>query len=315
MDPVALAPGDEYLCLGVSWRSGVPRLEVVDVATQVASRPELMNRWVGIRPTTPARFCAGRYAFVDGADTEHVPCPGQQLAEAGGQCRQCASQDEFRFIHQVHRGGHASSALRRYVSQPHWVYVATFADTSSKIGTAADQRKKSRVDEQGAVKASYVARTSDGRGARHVEEVLTQTLAIPQSLRRAAKVAALASPSPLEAIVAGHTRTVDRVVDLLGGMSASVGAATLVEEWTPPVEMAMFLNPPSSGGWAPYAHDLTAGEHGFHIDACAGQAVLARTKPSDDAVRYVVDIGALKGLRFLAGDFVSPDSSIQTALF
>jgi hypothetical protein len=44
-------------------------------------------------------------------------------------------------------------------------------------------------------------------------------------------------------------------------------------------------------------------------------AILARTEPGDDSLRFVVDIGGLKGYRIVPGDFVSRESAIQTALF
>ncbi|MEU6997287.1 DUF2797 domain-containing protein [Nonomuraea sp. NPDC046570] len=275
----------------------------------------LRNRRLGIRVTAPERYCTGRYGFVDEIGTELVPCPAHQPAASGGQCAQCATRDEFRQAHHFHIGGSTSSALVRYMAQPHWLYIATFADATSKVGTAAELRKRSRVDEQGAAMASYVARTSDGKVARNVEDAITRALNVPQTKRRNAKVAALAAPAPRRDIAAQHARTVGQVSELLAGWDHTAGLTPKAEPWTPPAGVDMFLDSPPAGGWARYPHDLQAGEHGFHVDACAGPAVLARTQPSDDATRFVIDLGGLKGLRITTGDFVSPESMTQSALF
>jgi hypothetical protein len=308
--------GHEYLCLGVSWRTGAPGLDVVEIATGAAMQIPLMGRRLGLRSATPGRYCTGRYAFVNDTATEHVPCPEQRLAESGGQCPRCASRDEFRLVHHMHRAGQVSPALVRYMAQPHWVYIATFADAAGKVGTAADLRKKSRIDEQGAVMATYVARTSGGRDARNVEDAMTDVLAVAQTRRRSAKVAALASPSPREVVLADHVRMVDRAAELVEGISiGNAGVTAQREAWVVPAETQRFVMAPRSEGRVPYPHDLLAGEHGFYVEACAGQAILARTKSSEDEVRYVVDIGALKGSRVIAGSFVSPQSIVQSALF
>lgn len=309
------ADGHEYLCLGVSWVTGEPAFHVVDVATSETVRVPLRQRRLGIRVGTPGRFCVGRYGFGDRMDTRHVPCPGHRFAAEGDQCLECVAQDEFRFAHHFHVGGYAPAALTAYMSQPHWVYVATFADAISKVGTAADGRRKSRLDEQGAVMAAYVAWTPDGRAARMLEDAVTRELALPQSRRTAAKMAALAAPAPRAHILSHHEQVVARTAALVREMCRSIEAVSVSDVWLPPADVKMFLGDALAGSRAPYPHDLTSGDHGFHVEACIGSATLVRIEPSEDAIRCVVDLGALKGARVVAGDFVSRESVVQASLF
>ncbi|MGH3943415.1 MAG: hypothetical protein ACRDTG_33305 [Pseudonocardiaceae bacterium] len=64
-----------------------------------------------------------------------------------------------------------------------------------------------------------------------------------------------------------------------------------------------------------YPHDLREGEHGSHIESCAGTQILARLSTGTEAIRYVLDLNALNGRRIVLGDFHSPETTFQAALF
>lgn len=87
------------------------------------------------------------------------------------------------------------------------------------------------------------------------------------------------------------------------------------ERWTPPPAYMAFLDARSRTDWLAYPHELDAGEHGLYVEGCAGPAALVRTREDENALYYVVDLGALKGRRVVAGDHCSPDAAAQTALF
>jgi hypothetical protein len=91
MHDVAWTFGREYLCLGISLRTGVPHLDVVDVASDVSPAVALRGRRLGLRAGTSGRHCTGRYAFVGHTTTGHVPCPTQEPAARAAQCPRCAS--------------------------------------------------------------------------------------------------------------------------------------------------------------------------------------------------------------------------------
>lgn len=307
-------PADtEWLGLGVAWSSGRPELDLRDVATGARARFPLLDRPLGLEVRSPGRFCTGWYGFVDGVG-RLLPCPGGRRAVTSGQCEDCALRDQFRFA-QGHLGGYVPAALEPYLREPQWLYVATFADGFSKVGTAVEGRRRTRLDEQGPALADYVARAADGRLVREAEDTLTRELELPQHRRGAAKAAAVAHPAPAERVAARHAETVTQVVRLLAGTVWGPGMDVVREPWTPPEAMGVLRQPPPQGSWVEYPHDLAVGRHGLQVEACAGTVALARTEDGSDAVRHVVDLGRLRGIRLVLGSYTSPAAEVQEALF
>ena len=151
---------------------------------------------LGFRLAAAGKFCLGHHKVHGPADRDHVLCPDRAPAVKGSQCERCFVVDDSRLIHDFHRGGRVPPGLRAYLMQPHWLYVATFANGASKVGTASHLRKWNRLAEQGAVVARYVARADDGRVVRILEDMVTRDAGLPQQVRSAAKAAALAAPAP-----------------------------------------------------------------------------------------------------------------------
>jgi Protein of unknown function (DUF2797) len=313
VEPTALEPAAGELCRGVAWSDRQARLELRDDATGLRELP-LLGRRLGLRLVSTGPYCLGYSGDVRGHLT-WVDCPRGRLATSGQQCEECVAQDEFRFAHHAHLGGYVPDALAAYLAQPHWVYVATFADATSKVGTASDGRQAARLDEQGAVLATYVGRAPDGRAVRVVEDAITEHTGLPQTKRRAAKVAALVRPAAVDAIRAEHRDAVHQAREVVVAAPTRIGVDPADAAWTrPPAADAFFADVPV-GGWLPYPHDLRTGGHGFHIDAIAGSAVLARLRDDADAARYVVDLGAVAGSRIAVGPYESPDTPVQMSLF
>jgi Protein of unknown function (DUF2797) len=302
------------LCRGISWSDRRPSLDLVDVDVATPRRVPLLGQRIGLRVISPGPYCLGFSGNVDGVLTG-VACPRDAYATSGQQCDECLAKDEFRFAHHAHLGGYVPDALASYLARPHWVYIATFADATSKVGTASAGREFSRLDEQGAVVASYVAHPADGRVARVYEDAVTERAGIPQTKRRAAKVVALERPRSAAAVEAEHTDAVGQARDVLRSAPERSDVAMPTETWERPPAMAAFFANVPIGGWLPYPHQLAVGEHGFEIDAVAGSVVLTRLRPDPDAVRYVVDLGALVGHRISLGPYESPNTPVQLGLF
>jgi hypothetical protein len=313
VDDVVRWPAAGTLCRGVAWPDRRPELDLVAVDTGAYQPTALLHGRLGLRMVAAGPFCLGATRTVD-RRLARLPCPRQARAVSGRQCEECAAQDEFRFAHHVHLGGYVPDALARYLDQPHWVYVATFADATSKVGTASGPRKTSRLDEQGAVRATYVAHTPDGRIARVFEDAITERAGIAQTKRRATKAAALERPATAETLGAEHRDAVGQAIEVLASRADHPGVELHREPWEPPTAMLGFFDDIPIGGWLPYPHNLLGGDHGFHIDAVAGSTALARLRDHDD-VRYVVDLGALAGCRIALGSYVSPDTPVQMSLF
>jgi Protein of unknown function (DUF2797) len=305
-----LRAGMEYVWHGVTWATGKPTLLITGTATRHLDQIGILGLDLGFKVASPARFCTGRYRFTGTFHVEPIACPQQAEASTGSQCAQCLQQDEFRFAHHFHTGGPVPPALAAYMAQPHWLYIATFAHGASKIGTAAAPRRKSRLDEQGAMYATYLAEAADGRAVRHLEDMVSRQAGLPQTVRGSAKLAALAHPDPSRARAA-HDHAVETAVAVL----TTAGVPPSKQEWTAPAESFPLHSADHHRERAVYPHHLHEGGHRFHIESCAGTQILARLSPDPDATRYVLDLNTLKGRRIVPGDFQGPETMHQAALF
>jgi hypothetical protein len=304
----ATRPTDgEYVCHGVTWATGDPRLLLAPLPDGPLVYAEIMNERLGFAAGT-GRWCTGRYRFADTVRVEAVACPDRAPAGQSDQCARCFRQDEFRFAHQFHQDGNVPEALRRYMDQPHWLYLATFADGATKVGTAAEPRKQSRLDEQGALFATYLTKSPDGRAVRHLEDAITRGLQVPQTVRAMTKLKALATLTDLTAETATHDHHVTRAADALAAMDTSV----TLEKWNHPAEGDRMRV--AKGIRMLYPHDLRENEHGFTVVSSVGTQVLA-VLGGDDDVDYVLDLGTLKGRRITLGPFASPAVAVQSSLF
>lgn len=278
----------------------------MDVESLEVGYLDLRGGRVGFEAQGPGRWCTGRIAFKKGGPSEYAPCPKQRAVEVGSQCEDCESKDGFRFVHTIHRGGFVSRELEAHVMQPHWLYIATFANGVHKVGTAANTRKWGRLAEQGAICAQYVAWAEDGKKIRVLEDRVTEELQVRQSVRSSAKAAALALPVDTVRLDAATARLADRVRGILGPEVEGTGHHTVDESW----QIAGFREL-AAGNRVAYPSDLTIGEHGFTVDACIGQAAVVTIANAS----YVVDLHELKGRRVRFGDFASELPAVQAALF
>ncbi|MET1005260.1 MAG: hypothetical protein ABWX96_06910 [Propionibacteriaceae bacterium] len=307
-------PAGEQLVLGVSWAHRTPQLDLTSVDSGADARLPLLHRRLGWRVTRAGRFCTGWYGFVAGVG-QRLPCPDQAIATMSGQCLDCAVRDQFRFAHQGHLGGYVPTALEPYLAQPHWLYLATFADGFTKVGTAAEHRKQSRLDEQGPARATYIAYAENGRLVREAEDLVSRELDVAQHRRRAAKVAAYVTPAPPTYVASRHREAVSQATALVTGTVWPGQVRPIADEWQPPAAQGELHESAPMGGRVAYPLEVSTGEHGLLVDACAGPAALARTQPGPDVIRYVVDLGKLSGTRLVLGDFASPETEVQESLF
>lgn len=296
------------LVLGVAWPSneGDPRLRVVDVTTREVAHIELRGARIGFELLGTGRWCTGRVAFSADGPSEYVPCPKQVSVESGSQCEDCAARDGFRFVHMIHRGGFVARDLEAHVMQPHWLYIATFANGVHKVGTAAHTRKWGRLAEQGAICAQYVAWAADGKVIRVLEDRVTEQLQVRQSVRSSAKAAALALPVDTARLEAGTAELAHRVRGVIAPGPSESTFHTVDESWC----VAGFRDL-SFGNRIGYPKDLSSGTHGFTVDACVGQAAVVNIED----VSYVVDLAQLKGRRVRFGKYSSTLPAVQSALF
>lgn len=305
-------PG-KYLCSGTSWDASGPRLALHTPEGKAASLR--LERGTELRFSvltgpdgTASRFCLGFWQISGDGGQSHSPCPDQAPAGRGYQCGPCFARDEVRGMHNSHRSVSIPETLRRYLDRPHWLYVATFADGSTKVGTAADPRKRLRLVEQGAVRAQYVARAANGLTVRVLEDTVTSLLGLPQAVRAETKTAALTRPLAVAELEAVNAEAADSARTLLD-QTGIEGFHIVEERWDPPAQCATVLEAASEI----YPCDPGAGEHGMIIHAVLGSAALVRV--DGEQALFMADLSRLKGRRLRTGDYRTSVPALQSALF
>ncbi|WAP52516.1 DUF2797 domain-containing protein [Arthrobacter sp. ATA002] len=302
-----------YLCAGVSWDDAGPRLSLSgpggDQQHLRLDPGTLLSYRVLPGDSGALKFCLGPVKVLDRRTRTHEPCPGHSAAERGYQCGPCFARDDWRMVHNSHRSGIASPGLKLYLAQPHWLYVATFADGTTKVGTAADGHKRLRLTEQGAVAAQYIARAANGIAVRVLEDLVSADAGLVQTVRSEAKAAALVHPLDTKAvdrINAGHAAN----ARLLLERSGEEGFSVVEETWRRPGQAQTVLG---AAGAVPYPLDPGSGEHGMAIEAVLGGAALVRVAGAE--IPFIANLARLKGRRLHTGSYQTRLPALQTALF
>ncbi len=228
--------------------------------------------------------------------------------QAGGRlCRSCAIESAL-FASDLHHAHtrQPTGALSEHLNQPNVLYVAGFGDGSTKIGTSVASRLHTRLMEQGARLARVVASTGDGVRVRVLEDLVTQTLEIAQTVSAARKLRGLTNPRPgteLQDRINGQATQVHQLLDGVQGWER------LQESWSNPVLSEAEWDPVF-----PYPRNLAMGSHNLVADGACGRIVLLR-RPEEDADRFVADLKQLYGIRLERGSFETPTLSAQHSLF
>ncbi|OFI37416.1 hypothetical protein BIU82_10160 [Arthrobacter sp. SW1] len=303
---------------GVAWDAspagglpdgGSPALRLQSPSGERSAVPLTAGTGLGFR-VLDGLWCLGHSKVHGPRDRTHVPCPEAAPAERGRQCGQCFARDDSRLMHDFHRGGSVPPGLRAYLMQPHWLYIASFANGATKVGTASAPRKWQRLAEQGAVHASYVAHAEDGRAVRILEDLVTRELGTPQLVRSSAKAAGLLEPRAVVGLSCVHKAAAVRTRELLDGLAMD-GFSTVEEEWQRPGFADEACD--SYGRRHPYPQAFDGGTHGFTVRSLSGAIALAEL-PGEEC-GFIADLGALKGRRIEFGDYRTDVPALQDSLF
>lgn len=299
-----------FLCHGVSWSRSGPSLTLASPQGAVTPMPLTgLPTFLGFRILSRSgeRFCLGYSKALGANGRRSFPCPEQRTADRGYQCGPCFARDDFRFMHDVHRSGVAPESLTAYLAQDHWLYVATFADGSTKVGTASDRSKWTRLAEQGAVVARYVAHAEDGRVVRVLEDAVTRHAGLPQAVRSATKTAALFRPLASPEVDKENREAAGVVHALLAQGMDIDGFEAVEEQWEAPESWPVVLT-----ARAPvYPLSLDAGDHGGRVLALLGQTALFELPEA----RFLLNLTLLRGRRIELGAFRSAPVAVQDELF
>jgi hypothetical protein len=305
------------LCRGIRWQAspGTPRLVLDDAGNRSQDIVLEPGTQLGFS-VLPGRWCLGHQLIQDRTHRTLVPCPQEALIASGTQCAACEAADQSRAMHDFHRSGRAGAGLRDYLGQPHWLYVATFAQGTTKVGTAAHPSKWRRLAEQGALSARYVAWCPDGASVRNLEDLVSAQLGFTQQVRANAKVRGLLenhdTTSGLDALNAVAAASVRSLVAGLGdGILA--GSSVAEETWIAPEQGRLLLRGFDAHALQPYPAFLGEADHGFEVAAISGQVLGVRLGGQPEI--FVANAALLKGRKLVLGKHVTDSPPVQGALF
>ncbi len=305
------------LCRGIRWPSapGTPYLALEDSGQR--EHDVLLEPGTGLGFTVvPGRWCLGHQLIHDKSHRTHVPCRAQALLSSGTQCPDCVAADESRPMHDFHRSGRAGSGLRDYLAQPHWLYIATFAQGTTKVGTAAEPSKWRRLAEQGALSARYVAWCPDGAAVRILEDLVTSELGFTQQVRANSKVRGLLeNHESTKQLDARNADEAAGVRGMLTGLDPELLAGSRVscETWSPPDQGLGLLAGFDAQALQPYPGKLGEGEHGFSVSSVSGQVLGVRLGGQPEI--FVANAALLKGRKIVIGEHATAPPPVQSALF
>ena len=288
--------GKHLICRGIVWHGRRALLEFVDEDFAVISSA-VVGETFAYEIADQRRYCTGHYVVKDRVDFVHEPCPHGQAASRGWQCERCNGSDDFRFAHVPGLSRRVSSRLSGYLAQEHWLYVATFSDGTTKIGTAAGSRKLYRLDEQGPALGTYVARAEDGWIVRSLESLVTTRLLLRQAVTSKSKVRGLAFPVERRQLRDDHQQVVDRVTRLIKDETSFPDIALVREDWTIPKDSLEILTSSTSCLRAIYDGVNDVGKHALRASGCVGSIVIDGGIDSNDSTPQVADLSRIRGIR------------------
>ena len=212
-------------------------------------------------------------------------------------------------MHDFHRSGIAPPGLKAYLAQPHWLYVATFADGTVKVGTASQRSKWNRLADQGAVTARYVAHARDGSVVRMLEDAVSTELGLTQFVRGAAKFTALLMPRPTAQLEEGNRKVAAAVREFLKGLTLD-GFESVTGRWEHSAFADAVVQPSQRTA---YPRPLDSGEHGMRLESLAGSYALVAVDGAETV--FLADLAALKGHKIRFGDYTTDVPALQEPLF
>lgn len=160
---------------------------------------------------TDQRFCRGWHDLETGEDS---PCPdGQIIDDKYDQCSACQKRTGFNpaFYH----AASVSPQQEARNQQPHFLYLAYFADDLVKVGISYAQRGNARLLEQGARSALILDTFPTAHIARHYEAKIAALPRICETLQLAKKIAQLEKLHDPSKAIATLTETRDRIEQAL----------------------------------------------------------------------------------------------------
>lgn len=249
-------------------------------------------------------------------ERSHLVCPKTQVLNTGTQCARCRRLDQTKFMHHFHRTGEAPAGMRRYLEQPHFLYVASFADGTTKVGTTSTQSKWGRLATQGVVCARYIARTIDGAAVRVLEDLVTEHCGLRQQVRQKAKIKGLHSWDYSEqSLQALNDAEAERATNFLAAQRGLdvYGVTLLDERWEHPSYSRRVINAWDERAVHAFRGSLPGHTVSLQLHGILGQSLLADTGPGSAMV--VLDAAELKTRALAVAEADFSGQGGQSSLF
>jgi len=298
--------------LATTWSDGAAMLRVRRGDARDSSLEPLAGFALNYRVSDDLRrVCIGHVPFRKGRGTYH-DCVNEPEA-AGRRCERCMIV-EATFasnLHHAHTRGSAEldPSIAAHLQQPNQLYLAAFRDGSLKIGTTTEQRRDTRLAEQGAWRALIVADADDGFIVREIEDLVTEELALVQAVHIRRKIAGLVSPRPDDQLDAQLRRSAARVRELVEQMNSDrLRALSEPQPWAHPTAAEL-----RNTKLLDYPLRLDHGSHDLVLQHAVGRVAIASR--SGGADRFALDLQPLFGVELELGDFESDEIAIQDSLF
>ncbi|WP_262391774.1 DUF2797 domain-containing protein [Nocardiopsis sp. CNR-923] len=272
--------------LGLDWSTpDTPHLRITDPTN---SKGSLLHPLLGehtFRIDGDQRRCVGWFDLT-GTEGGHVRCRTDEIITRGRQCRRCQYKEGFIAAHQAHRDSTAlPTNIRDYLQQPHWLYLDVFAKGMTKVGTAAESRRRSRLAEQGPVAAVYVARTPDGMTIRALESAVSRHFGLPQQVPTRRKILGLHGTVDTAALTTRLTDLATQVVSYLDKLTTDQPGIEVFSDPELWVRPACATTVFEAAPVLVYPADLTQGTHHLHITGASGPIALFTTVPEPHTTR------------------------------
>ncbi len=313
---MGLVPGDMTI-VGLTWASATPILRVRRNTLPPADELLIGFQASFHRDRLARRWCLGS----SGPGSSDEPC--RELPERDRPtCTSCSVKNALfaGALHHAHQRETSDPEMVRHLDQPNRLYLAAFRDGSIKVGTSTATRSITRLLEQGAWQARFVADARDGVTIRVIEDLVTKQCSIPQSVSMSRKVSGHAQPITDDQM----TRQLEECVGLVHGLieadreAATRAGISLTNE--------MWRNPTASDAlWDDvheYPLDLRDGQHHLRVVGVCGSAIafvrLSENEAGEVEVgrdTFVVNIKPLFGHGLSAKSGAAQEVAVQDRLF
>ena len=306
---MTLKINNPFYLTAVSWQNQQPVLRFQAQQDNSTTLVEAQNLFLRFRViTNQPRRCIGATKRTE-EGSSHQECESEPTS--GRYCDKCQTVENVNAanMHQAHRRGRAEidKTMTAYLLHPHRLYLAAFRDGSIKVGTTRGSSGHTRLIEQGAWVATYVAEVEDGFAVRELEDEITEQLGVTQAVDTRRKILGhlhhLSDQELAQRLSQLSNETENVLRDKLDGRGSLIG-----ERWSNPmIDTEVWSN------LALYPGSIKEGAHELTINSMVGR--LAACQKTGFANTFLVDTHSLLTLPLETGTFEVDELALQESLF